>query len=76
MTVGDTATVTGGYGLEGKSVSFTLYSDSGCSSAVSGVTGSGTISGGTASYSTSWTPRRPARTTGRRATPATPTTKV
>jgi hypothetical protein len=56
MTVGDTATVSGGYNLNGKSVSFALYSDSGCSNAVSGVSGSGTISGGSASYSTSWTP--------------------
>ena len=56
MTVGDKATVTDGYNLNGKSVSFALYSDSGCSNAVSGVSGSGTISGGSASYSTSWTP--------------------
>jgi len=76
MTVGDTATVTGGVNLNGKSVSFTLYSDSGCSSAVSGVTGSGTISGGTASYSTSWTPRRPARTNWKASYAGDTTTKV
>ena len=61
MTVGDTATLSGAVAFaSGSSVTFTLYSDSGCKTST-GVTGShtiGAISNGkaTASYSTSWTP--------------------
>ena len=54
-TVGDTATLTDGYNPTG-SVTFTLYLDASCQTAVSGVSGSGSITSGTASYSTSWTP--------------------
>ena len=53
-TVGDTATVSGGASPSG-SVTFTFYSNSSCTTST-GVTGSGTISSGTASYSASWTP--------------------
>ena len=38
-------------------VAFALYSNSGCTTPVSGVTGSGAISGGTASFSVKWTPK-------------------
>jgi hypothetical protein len=51
----DTASITGGSNPSG-SVSFTLYSDTNCTQVVSGVGGGGTISNGSASYSTSWTP--------------------
>ncbi|MBI5964683.1 MAG: DUF11 domain-containing protein [Chloroflexi bacterium] len=54
-TFGDTATVSGGDNPTG-SVTFTLYSDSICTTAVSGMSGSGVISGGEASWSSSWTP--------------------
>ncbi len=55
LTVGDTATFSGGDNPSG-SVSFTLYSDNKCTAAVSGVSGSGPISSGSATFSTSWTP--------------------
>jgi hypothetical protein len=58
LTVGDTATVFNGYNPSG-SVMFMLYSDAACTTAVSGVSGTGNISSGTASYSTSWTPSAP-----------------
>ncbi|MGE5375997.1 MAG: hypothetical protein ACM3XO_13145, partial [Bacteroidota bacterium] len=54
LTVGDTASLVGGYNPSG-SVTFTLYSDAACTIST-GVSGSGTISSGTASFSTSWTP--------------------
>jgi len=54
MTVSDTATLTGGNSPSG-SVTFTLYSDSECETST-GVTGSGTISSGSATYSQGWTP--------------------
>jgi len=54
-TFGDTATISKAFEPSGK-VSFGLYSDSACTSAVSGVSGSGTISNGAAAFSTSWTP--------------------
>jgi hypothetical protein len=57
-TVGDTATMSGGYNPSG-TVSFTLYTTNTagvCSGAVTGVSGTETISGGSATYSTSWTP--------------------
>jgi hypothetical protein len=54
-SLSDTATLSGG-AAPGGSVTFTLYSDASCATAVVGVSGSGTISGSTASYSTSWTP--------------------
>ena len=52
---GDTATLTSGYIPTG-SVTFTLYSDAACTVAVPGMSGSGAIAGGTASWSASWTP--------------------
>jgi hypothetical protein len=56
LTVGDTATIVNGNSPTG-SVTFTLYSDSACTLPVGGVvSGSGTISSGSASFSTSWTP--------------------
>jgi hypothetical protein len=55
LTATDTATITGGNNPSG-SVSFTLYSDANCTQAVPSVSGSGTISNGSANYSTSWTP--------------------
>ena len=55
LNVGDTATFHNGYNPTG-SVAFTLYSDNGCNTAVSGVSGSESITSGSASYSTSWTP--------------------
>ena len=54
-TVGDTATMIGGASPSGD-VTFTLYSDPSCTNPVEGVSGIGTISGGTASFSTTWTP--------------------
>ncbi len=54
-TLSDTATLSGGAAPTGN-VTFTLYSDAGCATPVAGVSGSGPISGSTASYSTSWTP--------------------
>ncbi len=60
--VGDTATVTGAPGAPPTgSVTFTLYSDPTCTTAVFGMSGSGTISTShavsTATWSTAWTPR-------------------
>jgi len=57
-STGDSATFTGSYNPSG-SVTFALYSDTGCKTAVSGMSGSGTISGGSASWSTNWTPPSP-----------------
>ncbi len=54
MTVGDTATLSGGNNPSG-SVTFTLYSDSDCHNATS-ISGSGAIAAGVASYSHGWTP--------------------
>jgi hypothetical protein len=56
MTAGDTATVTGGFGLDGQTVAFGLYDNANCSgSAIIG--GNGTIASGIATFSTSWTPQ-------------------
>jgi LPXTG-site transpeptidase (sortase) family protein len=55
VTAGDSATITGGYNPTG-SVTFSLYSDNTCTTTVPGMSGSGTISGNSASWSTSWTP--------------------
>ncbi len=54
-TFGDTATLSGGSSTTG-SVTFTLYSDNSCSTAVTGMSGDGVISGDFASYSNTWTP--------------------
>ena len=54
-TVGDTATIHNGVSPTG-SVTFTLYSDSGCTAPVSGISGSGSITSGSATFSKSWTP--------------------
>src|SRR4051794_533188 len=48
-SVSDTATFTDGDGLDGQDASFTLYSDASCSTSTS-VTGSATISGGSATF--------------------------
>jgi uncharacterized repeat protein (TIGR01451 family) len=56
-TVGDVATFHGGSSPTG-SVTFTLYSNNSCTTAT-GVTGSGTISGSSASYSQSFNPSAP-----------------
>ena len=58
VTAGDTATLTGGYNPSG-SVTFALYSDAACTIPVLGMSGSGTIFGGLASWSKSWTPTVP-----------------
>ncbi len=55
VTAGDSATLISGNNPTG-SVTFTLYSDSSCTTAVSGISGSGLISGGSANWSKSWTP--------------------
>ncbi len=55
ITVKDTATITGGASPTG-SVTFTLYTNATCTSAVTGVSGNATISAGTASFSASWKP--------------------
>ena len=74
ITVGDTATFHGASVAPTGSVSFTLYSDGGCT-LTTGVTGSGNITTSSgvssASFSTPWSAPRPALTTGGRATPAT-----
>jgi len=55
ITAGDRVTsMAGGYSPTG-SITFTLFSDSLCLNAVPGMSGSGAISGGTASWSTGWT---------------------
>lgn len=58
ITAGDTAILVGGYNPTG-SITFTLYSDSSCTSAVSGMSGTGTVSNGSASWSNNWTPTAP-----------------
>ncbi len=59
-SVGDTATFSGASIAPTGDVTFTLYSDSSCTSPVSGVSGSGVITtssgSSTASYSQAWTP--------------------
>ena len=52
---GDSATLLNAYNPTG-SVTFTLYSDPTCSTPVPGMSGSGSITSGSASWSTSWTP--------------------
>ena len=54
-TFGDTATFHNAVNPTG-SVTFTLYSNDTCTTAVSGMSGSGTISAGEATYSNTWTP--------------------
>jgi hypothetical protein len=56
IDAGDTATVTGGFGLEGQSVSFGLYASDVCSGSPV-ISGTKLISSGTASFSTSWIPQ-------------------
>jgi hypothetical protein len=55
ITVKDTATIAGGATPTG-SVTFTLYTNATCTSAVTGVSGNGTISAGTTSFTAKWTP--------------------
>ncbi len=55
-SVSDQATATGGYGLNGQSVSFTLYGPNSCTTATT-VTGTAKFnSSGVATYSQDWTP--------------------
>src|SRR5262249_4067540 len=54
VTIGDTATIKNGNNPTG-SITFTLYSNNTCTTPA-GVSGSGVITNGTASYSTTWTP--------------------
>jgi len=54
-TFGDTATLAGAYSPTGP-VTFTLYSDSACTVPVDGMSGDGTITGTTTSFSSDWTP--------------------
>jgi hypothetical protein len=55
VTAGDSATLSSGNNPTG-SVFFTLYSDAACTISVTGMSGSGAISSGGASWSSSWTP--------------------
>jgi hypothetical protein len=55
VTVGDTATFTGGYSVSG-TVTFALFSDSTCDTAVTGISGTDSVTSGSASFSKSWTP--------------------
>jgi hypothetical protein len=55
-TFKDTATLSGAFIAPTGSVTFALYSNIVCTTAVSGVSGSGVISGASASYSVNWTP--------------------
>jgi LPXTG-site transpeptidase (sortase) family protein len=55
ITAGDSATLSGGINPTG-SISFTLFSDATCSTPVPGMSGNVPLSGGTASWSNSWTP--------------------
>ncbi len=54
--VGDSVTSMGGAYNPTGSVTFTLYSDATCSTAVPGMSGSGNLLGGVAHWSTSWMP--------------------
>ena len=54
-TTGDSATLLNGFNPTG-SVTFTLYSDPTCSTTIPGMSGSGPITSGSASWSQSWTP--------------------
>jgi hypothetical protein len=53
--ISDTATMSGGYNPTGD-VTFALYEEDTCITAVSGVGGTVALSGGSATYSTTWTP--------------------
>ena len=58
VTAGDSATFVH-YNMSNPptgSVTFTLYSDAACTTPVSGMSGSGTIAGNSASWSANWTP--------------------
>ena len=55
ITVKDTATISGG-ALPTGNVTFTLYANAACTTAVTGVSGNGTISAGTTSFTAKWTP--------------------
>ena len=55
FSAGDTATISGGNSPTG-TITFTLYSDSSCIVPVAGMSGSGSISLGSASWSGDWTP--------------------
>jgi LPXTG-site transpeptidase (sortase) family protein len=56
---GDSVTSMSGAFNPTGSITFTLYSDATCNTAVGGMTGNGTILGGVASWSKSWTPVTP-----------------
>ena len=56
---GDSVTSLGSAFNPTGSITFTLYSDATCNTAVGGMTGNGTILGGVASWSKSWTPVAP-----------------
>src|SRR6202035_4321837 len=55
ISVKDTATIAAGASPTG-SVTFTLYTNATCTSAVTGVSGNATISAGTTSFTAKWTP--------------------
>ncbi len=55
ITVKDSATISGGAAPTG-TVTFTLYTNAACTTAVSGVGGNGTLVAGTTSFNTNWTP--------------------
>ena len=56
-TLKDTATLSGAPITPTGTVTFKLYSNSTCTTAVSGVSGSGTVAGSSASYTVAWTPK-------------------
>jgi hypothetical protein len=56
--ISDTATMSGGY-LPSGNVSFQLYLENTCTTAVAGVGGTVALSSGSATYSTNWTPTSP-----------------
>ena len=53
----DTATLTGAPIAPTGTVTFNLYSNSTCTTAVTGVSGSGTVASASASYTVAWTPK-------------------
>ncbi|MGD0877316.1 MAG: sortase [Anaerolineales bacterium] len=58
-SAGDSVTSMGSAFNPTKSITFTLYSDPTCNTPVPNMSGSGTIGGGKASWSSSWTPSAP-----------------
>ncbi len=58
-SIGDRVTSMDGAFNPTGSITFTLFSDATCNTAVPGMSGSGSIFGGMASWSTSWTPPAP-----------------